>query len=66
MEKLTVKFPDGTDVEFEIDPKRAKELYLAGAIVRVRPGYYEAREYRAEDPLCRLVIALLDLQGDYL
>ena len=66
MEKLTVVFPDSSEVEFEIHPKRAKELYLAGLIVRDKPGEYRATNFRTEDGLHRITVALLDLQGDYL
>lgn len=66
METITVVFPDGTDVEFEVHPKRAKELYLMGLITRDVPGRYNFANFRSEDPLHRLAIALLDLQGEYL
>lgn len=66
MEKLTVVFPDGSEVVYEIHTKRAKELYLVGLIVRDKPGEYRFTNYRSEEPLHRIAMTLLDLQGDHL
>lgn len=68
METLTVKFPEGSEVKFEIHPDRAKQLYLAGVITRVRPGQFEINPAIGEElKLIRPVVyALLDLGGENL
>lgn len=68
MEDLTVKFPNGQEVGFEVHPERAKQLYMAGIITRIRPGRYEINPL-IEDHLKMIlpvVFALLDLNGEQL